>query len=372
MGLYAPGDASREEAKDDADTLIHLLYARRLVDAGAVAVANQPIVRAVASLSSATPPDLSGRVFALAGYIAAHSGDDRRAEEWLQHAVNSRQEDTFLFLGLGILAIHRQRALEAVKALTEATRLAPARAEAWSSLGAAFLLGAEPERAVDPCRRAVTLAPRDPQKHAELARALEGSRRYAEAEKESRTAAELAPQNPNDTALPAIAQATSARTETEYHQAAGLLCAALVTRPEDAHLHAMLAGLHLRFGQYGSARQELELSLAHDPGNPDGWHNLATVCERLGDRRATAAAHARFQQLADLLIESAELKQAALLHNNDPEVLLRLADVFRRLGKNREAHRALAQAARLRPNDPQIARTLRTLQAAPPEGAEQK
>jgi Flp pilus assembly protein TadD len=355
-------------SQSDADTLIHFLYAGRLVEAGAAPDAAQPAQRAVESLSPATPSDLAFHVFALAGYVAAQTGDIRRAEEWLQRAAGLGRDDIFLFLGGGILALRQNRPADAVTALTEATQMDPSRAEAWSRLGAAYMLGAEPERAIESYRRAVTLSPKDPQVHADLAQALSSGKQHPQAREEFRIAAELAPQNPKYAALSAIAAANSARTDAEYHQAVGLLKVALAAQPQEGRLHSILAVLHLRFGQTTTARQALETYLARHPEDAVGWHNLAVACERSGDRPAAATANARYQQLVDFLIETTELKREALLHRDDPAIFLRLAEVCRRAGRNREAYVALEQAAKLRPDDPQIAKALRAAQAVLPQG----
>jgi Flp pilus assembly protein TadD len=356
--------------KEDADALVYFVYARRQADAGAAAEAIRPITRALQSLSPSADPGLAYRILALSGYISIVSGNTSRSEEWLQQTESFHQpDDIHYLLGKGILALRRQHAVEATDALTKAAQLAPSRAEAWSRLGEALVLGAEPERAVEAYRRAVALAPKDPQSHAALGHAWSASRQYAEADKEYRIAADLAPQDPNFTSLPAIGHAYSARTEEEYHQAVSQLSALLAARPEDTQLRSLLAGLHMRFAQYPAARREMEACLSRDPGNVVRWHTLALVCERSGDQRAADAVFAHYQKLIDTQHSLSELQIAATLHPQDEGAFLHFVEALRQAGQDQQARAALSQAAALHPDDPQIAHALQDLERTPPRAA---
>jgi Flp pilus assembly protein TadD len=364
-----PMESLRQRAdKDDADTLLYFVYARRLADAGATTEAARPITRALKSLSPSTDPGLAYRTLALSGYISIVSGNNHGAEEWLQQSksIHPQDDDIYYLLGQGILALRQQHAVEATDALTKATRLAPSRAEAWSRLGEALVLGVEPERAVEAYRRAVTLAPRNPQYHAALAVALGTAKQYTEADKEYRTAADLAPQDPTFTKLLAVGHANSARTEDEYHQAVSQLSTLLAARPDDTQLRAILAGLHMRFAQYPAARRELEACLSRDSGNVIRWHTLALACERSGDQRAAAAVNTYYQKLIDTRHKLSELQITTMLHPNDEGMFLHLVESLRQAGMYQQAHAALSQAAALHPDDPQIAHALQDLERTPP------
>ena len=350
----------------DADALTAYVYARRLVDADRMSEAVELSTHAMSSLTPSLPSDLLKRVIALSGYIAAQWGSEENAGAWLQQAASLRADDMYFWLGKGVLALRQRHVFQAVEAFTEATRKAPARKETWRALGKALLHGLESQRAVEAYRQAVAAAPQNPQCYADLGQALQADRQFTAAEEAFRTAARLAPQNPKFTSLPAIGAAYAARTESEYRQAVQRLQEALATSPADIRLRAILAGLHMRFLQSGAARKELETLLAQDPDNKVGRHKLALVCEQLGDTRGAAEATVRYWQLMARQIELVELKKEALLHRNDATVFLRLAAAFQRAGKNREAAVALEQAAKLRPNDPRIAQSLRTLQSTPP------
>jgi Flp pilus assembly protein TadD len=365
------------EKADPSDTLVHYLYARRLVDAGDVAAASPPITRAVQSLTPSTAPDLVYRVFTLAGYIALQNNDSTRTEEWLKRSETIGQEDVFLYLTRGMLALKQDKAGDAIASLTKAARLDPERAEAWNRLGAAYMLGAEPERAVEPFRHATRLAPKNAQYYIDLAQALGGSKQYEEATKAMQTAVQLAPQNADYPVLLALGKAYAARTEAQYKECAAALKDILWTRPNDPKLRTMLAGVHMRFGRFAEARKELEQCVVLDPQNSPNWHSLALVCERLGDKPAAAAALARFYAIMERQMRAADLKKTALLHKDDVPTLLRVADAFADMGKNVDASVALSRAVSLRPNDAQIAKKLRAVQAkldagqtVPPTGSD--
>ncbi len=355
--------------KDDADPLISFVYAHRLADAGAATEAARPIARAVQRLSLATDPGLAPRIFTLSGYNRIVLGDLQGSEDWLKTSESVHQNDIYVLLGKGIMALRQEHAVEATDALTKATQVAPSRAEAWSRLGEALTLGAEPERAVVAYQHAVALAPQTPQNHVALAEALRTSKRYSEANKEYRIAADLAPKDPNITSSPAIGHAYAARTAEEYQQAVTELNALLTARPDDRHLRGILAGLYMRSGQYAAARRETETWLPHDPRNFVGWHTLALACERSGDQQAATAAYTHYEQLIDIQHHVSDLLINAKLHPNDAEAFLHLAAVLRQAGRNKETLGALRHAAVLRPDDPRIVQALQDAEQAPPDPA---
>src|SRR5579863_9214086 len=72
------------DAMENADALVHFVYARRLFDTGTADDARGPASSAVAALPSSAHTGLAGRIFALAGYLAADEGDLPKAEDFLQ------------------------------------------------------------------------------------------------------------------------------------------------------------------------------------------------------------------------------------------------------------------------------------------------
>jgi Flp pilus assembly protein TadD len=350
------------DSRDDADALVHLVYAERLMHSGASADAWPSVQHAASTLSPSDTSELAARTWALAGYLAARYGSTREAETWLQAADGLHAQEGMVALGKGALAIRRQQAADAVTALTRAAELEPTRAEVWSQLGAAYLLAAEAEQAVDAFRHAVQLAPNDPQTHAELAEGLGRLKQYDAAFAECRAAADLAPEDSRFSTLPTISRASSARTDAEYAQADRMLEEMMHRFPNVDFLHALRSGLHMRFNRYDPARREMEAYLTHHPKDADGWINLGLICERNGDALAAVKAREKAQQIMDLETQSVELKRQSLLHPDDADLLVRLSAALQRTGKIRESVAALVHASELKPNDPEIARTLAAVQ----------
>jgi Flp pilus assembly protein TadD len=349
--------------QEDADALTHFVYAERIARRGDTAAALPAATRA-ADAAPRSDRDLAGRMLALAGRLAAEAGSPRQAERYLGEATALRPSDPTVVAGLGVLALRTGRLAEGIARLREAARLDPRDLDAWNRLGSAYLLAAEPEQAVAAFRHATSVAPRDPETHAELAEALGRLARYSEAGAECGRAAALAPAVAQFAILPAISRASSARTEADYDAAIRLMDGAVGGFPEETFLHALMAGLHVRFGRYEAARREIQLFLARNPKDSNGWLNLATVCERLGDRAGAATAGARFRWLVAAEDQATKLRHLSLLHPDDPSVYLGLADALERGGRLDEELAALSKASELRPGDPAIAQRLAAVQSA--------
>jgi predicted AlkP superfamily phosphohydrolase/phosphomutase/Flp pilus assembly protein TadD len=60
-------------------------------------------------------------------------------------------------------------------------------------------------------------------------------------------------------------------------------------KPEDAGLHASLAGALGALGRYDAAKKEIDESIRLDPLNPEAYHNRGVLHERAGDRAAAVA-----------------------------------------------------------------------------------
>jgi len=354
----------RLNAEPGADVLTRLVYAERLLDDGDAAKALAPAVRA----AEGTPPDardaLGCRALALAGLLNAQLGDAKQASVYLDRAERIDSRCGAAAAGRAVLALRAGRLSEGIAGLERAASLDPHRPDTWRRLGSAYLVAAAPERAAECYEREASLRPRSPQAHADLAEALGRLGRFDRATAEAEEAGALAPDRPEFVTLAAISRASSARTSEEYDVAARALQAAIDRFPDIPYLHALLAGLHARFIQFSAARREVEIYLRSAPRDSNGWLNLATVCERLGDRPAASTAMARYRWIADAGAEATRLKQQAVLRPADPALLQRLAGAMERSGRYREAVAALTRAAELKPYDAELRRQLTDTQSA--------
>lgn len=344
-------------AQPDADALTHYLVAERLVRVGRPQEAVTPAALAAKDVSAPAwvVSDFTGRALALAGYLEAEYGSTANAEATLNAAEHAGSRDTTLHLGRGILAIRRRQLAKAVAEFTVAARLNPERAECWSRLASALTRGAVPEAALAALRHAAVIDPDNPQIHADLAELFGRLGQFDDAARECRRAAELGPDNPTFEVLPAVGQASSARSEADYTAAVQQLGLTMGRLPQVDFLHELLAGLHFRFGRFTLARQELEPYLARNPSDSDGWLNLSAVCDKIGDSKCSASAFSEYQRLIDIQSAPVELTKQALMHQDDPEIFVKLSAASQRAGKIRDAYGALQHASALKPLDQKIA-----------------
>jgi tetratricopeptide (TPR) repeat protein len=297
-----------QSEQDERDTLAHLVYARRCVSQGLYSAAALAASRALASVSRATTAELRGRVYAMAGYASARQGDVDLATDYLARAESLRTDDPLLPLTRGTLALRQHHLVDAAHAFEIAARKAPDLLPAWSGLGDARLLGAEPQLAIDAFRRVVALAPNNPQGHSMLAEGFAANKQFSEAISERKAARDLAPGDQKYSNLLAIILATEARNEAEYGDARARLERLLADDPQNPRLHATLGGLHIRFGRYDLARSEMEASLAISPEVASEWQALALALDRAGDKRGSDLAQQRAYTLFDAEVDAARRK----------------------------------------------------------------
>ena len=351
------------DAQTDADTLVHYVLAMRLMSQKMPEGARRAAAEATKSISDSDRSELTRRVLALTAYLDARYGKEIDAESSVDLAEHMGGDEALTRLAKGVLAVRHKQLAQAISEFTAATRLDPLMVETWSRLAAALTLVAEPNEAIGAYRRAVELAPDDAQVHADLAEGLGGLFQYSEAAKECARAAELAPNDPALAVLPAVARASSARDDTEYDEAVQMLASAIQQFPQLDFLHELVAGLHMRFGQYPQARAELQQFLTGNPTDAGSWLNLNAVCEKLGDYRTAKAAFAKYDELMHEQSQTAELARQALMHSDDPDIFVKLSAAYHRTGKLRQAYAAILHASEIRPMDPKISRAATDLQS---------
>ncbi len=355
---------ARLDAQPNANAQVHFVYARRLFDSGHSDEARVPVTRAVDAASKSPKTELAARAFALAGCVAADLGAVARAEGLFQQTEQIRSDDFYVDLGRGTLALQAHRAADAVARLTAASRKEPLSSEAWKRLGQAYLNAAEPDIALEALRRAEHLNPSDPLIHASLGQVLLQLKQFGPAEAEYATVAGLQPSDAYYAAMPARIGALAARTDSDYQRASERLQAALAQSPNDDGLRAELAGLEIRFNQFSLARKELDTILTHNPLiSTDCWYNLYTVCKRLADQQGAAEAHKQFDHMILLKNAVADLTIQAEQHPTDARAYLRLSVALLQLRQIDKAYAALTRAAKLDPNDPEIAQAMQGAQA---------
>lgn len=223
----------------------------------------------------------------------------------------------------------------AVRAIT----LAPQSGEAWATLGLLRMTAGQLPAAERSLREAIRLDPRYEMAPTWLANVLRLRGDVDEQEQVLRQAQQLNPLEP-------VINSNLAALQVQRGDVAGaeaLLQRVLAITPQDALLLRSLASLELSRGQLAKAREYARAALATDPTAPANIETAVQIDNALGD---TAAAHA----LLDGLPAEAEfvlaLRQWTLLYEPQPRALPALQQRVRSLSaRDAGAHVALVMLA---------------------------
>jgi tetratricopeptide (TPR) repeat protein len=287
----------------------------------------------------------------LRGLVALRRGQADEAEALIRRAIAANGNNPAYHSNLGA-ALHRQgRMAQAEQALRLALVLRPAYAAALSNLGLVLL---DSGRAADaaPClEQAVAAAPRDPRAHFNLGNAFYKLGRFAPAAASLWRAVEL---------RPGFAEAHSnlANVLEALGDAAGAVAAmeaASALRPNDVALRVNLgkmlgsAGRHLAAGEAFAeagrldptstdAMMGLSLTAFHQGEGERALALVEAVLERLPDRAAAHAVHAKYLESVHRLDEAEAAARRALVLDADDRAALRvLAQLAHRRGDLAEA-----------------------------------
>jgi tetratricopeptide (TPR) repeat protein len=169
--------------------------------------------------------------------------------------------------------------------------------------------------------------------------------------------------------------------ENRVDEAFRELVAACLIDPRDAEVHASVGRIHLIAGRDDDAALALGRAVALRPDLHEARYALATALTRLGrhdaaareldtfERASRQALAARRQDMAvEVLIEEAALRasegrldeairryEEAAAIGSPPDVYLRLADLYARVGRNDDSARARAAYGRLVPSSDRVA-----------------
>ncbi|MBC5765168.1 tetratricopeptide repeat protein [Ramlibacter albus] len=148
----------------------------------------------------------------------------------------------------------------------------------WKVLGTSRLVAGRSTDAVAALQRAVSLAPKDPDLHANLGNALRGVGRLAEAEQHLQRSLKLNPQSPM--ALASLGNVL--RQQRRPDVAINAYREALKLQPLLAGARQNLAVLEAARGEFAQAEADYRHALAAQPDLLDGWVNLATLLQDTG------------------------------------------------------------------------------------------
>lgn len=348
---YAALSHRVDNGETDPDVL--LLFARKSLEVGQSEAALKAAMSATRSISSSDTGPQATKINAEAGYIIACTGDETKAAEYLQRALQVSPTNKQALLGMAILSTRRQDLRAAHARLEELLQIDPTNAEAWMRLGTVCLDEGENQSAVDALERAVALKPNDAATHADLGEAYGRLTRFQDAAKEQQTAIRLNPKETGYQAMLARSLAYAARTDEEYTRANDALSGWLKDNPDDDAIRLTRAGLNMRFTKFEDARRDFETSLSNDPSNVDALYNLSTVLFRLNDPLAEKTEQ-EFQRLIDKDIAIVSLTKAVERKPDDIKIRISLAGAYRKNGRFNEAFEQVSIAAKMAPANKQV------------------
>jgi tetratricopeptide (TPR) repeat protein len=181
---------------------------------------------------------------------------------------------------------------------------------------------------------------------------------------------QITQRDPNDVASYLIL-AQLYRASDEMAKAEETLRKALALQPDSSDASTQLAMLYLDMGDYRGAIDQLQRVVARDD-DPEMLGMLAYAYEQIKDYRAAATAYSRALERdpenrayrkgrAQNLLYSSQVAQAleeyqaaVKLDPGDPELFVRLSQIYRSQGKLKQARESLMMAADLAPDNLEI------------------
>jgi protein O-GlcNAc transferase len=239
---------------------------------------------------------------------------------------------------LGLVALQRGAAQQAVEHIERALQLEPGRADYHSNLGQAYAAAGRAEDAERAYRAALALEPDYAVAHSNLGASLHGRGQLREAEQSYRRAVALQPalataQNNLGSVLHELGR---------YEEAIACFHRALESVPDYAEAHSNLAGAHCQFasvlidlGRFAEAERRLHQALALKPDFPEAHYNMGVVL--MEAKRPAEAGHA--------------LQRATALRPGYVDAWRALGHALDAQGKVEESVAAIERAAALKPGD---------------------
>jgi Flp pilus assembly protein TadD len=213
-------------------------------------------VMAVISNNWAHPKDYQlWEQYSNSGVALTTRGDDARAIEMFQRAIEIEPTRAELYGNMGISLQNLARYDEAIAAFRRALELRPDDARAFARLGNALWLGGRATEAIDPLQRAVNLAPANGEYWSIFGRALSSAGQWRAAIEALRKSRDLRPADPGVAAALAWELATSPDVNLRDGKTAVKLGEEACRRTDDADVEALdaLAAAYAETGRFNEA-----------------------------------------------------------------------------------------------------------------------
>lgn len=136
---------------------------------------------------------------------------------------------------------------------------------------------------------------------------------------------------------------------------------AIVAHPKYYLAYRYLGKAYARQSRWKEAADELEKAAELRPNRKEIQFELMDVYRHTGDTKKLAAAQARFNELTAESNEAFRLEKQLDVDPNNFEENLKLGQIRIQEGEYRVAHRYIARAAQINPNDPRVIAAVNTL-----------
>lgn len=261
------------------------------------------------------------------GRILLNVGQSLRAYQWLKSSTNDMPDFADAWRWQSVAAYELGDREGAVKALGNVTRLSPADARAWRTIG--FLLKEDnaPDEAIPAYRRALDLPAAEPAWFFEAAQVAIDCGEIDTAETWLKKASVSVDPSDRD-ALQAVIEMRRGDTATARKR----LESALARSPEHPGLSAQMAAIMQQDGRLDEAERLLSHALKAQPANADWLFQRGMVRRLAGRNQAAAEDLGAADRIRNLLKSMSELNAAAAGNLQDPDVRIRLGQIAEELG----------------------------------------
>ncbi len=160
----------------------------------------------------------------------------------------------------------------------------------------------------------------------------------------------------------ARALALGANTPDEYTEALRRMTTVMRLKDLEAGPAYYLIGtLHMKFGHYQEARAALEKCVRYDATLPENFYNLGLARKLCGDRKGAAAALAHFNLMEKHFRHTQTIQKQLSERPNEPDLHVEVAREWEWYHNWPDALREYQKAAKLKPQDAQIAAKIREI-----------
>jgi tetratricopeptide (TPR) repeat protein len=207
-------------------------------------------------------------------------------------------------------------------------------------------------------RRAVALAPNQPDTLVNLADMESSNNKPQAAEAHYRQALQLAPQSVRTQVALGRFLLTQQTTPEHAAEAERLLRSALTQDPRNDTAQVYLGQLLVQRGDAKDAVPLLESAVLHAPNRKEPWYNLARAYDLLHNRERATYCYTAFRNVSGYITDLGNTEEAARTQPKNPALRLKLARLYAQGGKTAKAINQYQNYLALRPKETAVQKEL--------------